>query len=219
MCPYYFLPDIFKHLGFDYQLRLRLVSKEWNIFLPPFVFSKTSGYIIGKHEGLLHNYGRFIRELEIYKLDARMTDLLSACKNTTRRTISLEGISPEAALILGEKFPRLSYLELIYGDPDKLSYLSPLTRKVQTLKYHFNARGGTKSFLTYYSFFDCPLVTHLIIEEESDSAEPDFSDIIMKFPALEIFDYTNHGYDGDLINSFIYDLKTWSLKNRLSRRF
>ncbi|KAJ9063273.1 hypothetical protein DSO57_1001711 [Entomophthora muscae] len=90
MCPYYFLPDIFKCLEFGDQLRLRLVSKEWNIFLLPFVFSKASDYIIGKHEGLLHKYGKFIRELEIYKLYARVTNLLSACKNTTHLVINFK---------------------------------------------------------------------------------------------------------------------------------
>ncbi|KAJ9079446.1 hypothetical protein DSO57_1035293 [Entomophthora muscae] len=142
-----------------------------------------------------------------------MTHLLSACKNTTRLTISLAGISPEAALILGKKFSRLSYLELFYGDPDKLSYLSPLTRKVQKLKYNFIACCGTMDFLTYYSFFDCPLVTHLIIEELSYRVEPNFSDIIKKFPALKKFNYTAPKLYKPKAVHFVYDVENFVFKD------
>ncbi|KAJ9090513.1 hypothetical protein DSO57_1001484 [Entomophthora muscae] len=144
MLPYYFLPDIFKYLELDDQRQLRLVSKEWNGFLLPFVFSVASTNMSNERKILLRKYSGFVRELHVHKLDARMTDLLSAFKNTTYFVINLKFVSPEAALTLGEKFPCLSYLELICGDPDRLRYLSPLTRKVQTLKYHLVRVAGPR---------------------------------------------------------------------------
>ncbi|KAJ9063274.1 hypothetical protein DSO57_1001712 [Entomophthora muscae] len=56
------------------------------------------------------------------------------------------------------------------------------------------------------------MVTRLIIEEESDNADHNFSDIIKKFPALEKFDYTICGLPGYKINSFRYDVENMVFK-------
>ncbi|KAJ9054727.1 hypothetical protein DSO57_1011039 [Entomophthora muscae] len=205
MIPYYFLPNIFQYLEFDDQRQLRLVSKEWNGFLLPFVFSKFSTGMRGELEKYLRKYGEFARELCVISLDDNMIDLLSACKNTTRLYIDTQGTRPEAAIILGEKLPLLSYLELFYADCAKVRSLGPLTRKVQTLYYYPKACDDPEEFMTYYRDFDCPLVTHLIIHEEWALAGENFPYIIGRFPALKTFDYTGpylHGYQFD---HFVYD--------------
>ncbi|KAJ9066945.1 hypothetical protein DSO57_1004708 [Entomophthora muscae] len=116
MLPYYFLPDIFQYLESNDQRQLRLVSKEWNEFLLPFVFSRLSTDMHDEFEVLLPKYSELVRELHMDSLGDNMVDLLSACKNTTRLSINLKDISPEAALILGEKFyvsPTSTYTMLI----------------------------------------------------------------------------------------------------------
>ncbi|KAJ9066943.1 hypothetical protein DSO57_1004706 [Entomophthora muscae] len=212
MIPYYFLPNIFQYLAFDDQRQLRLVSKEWNGFLLPFVFSKFSTGMRGELEKYLRKYGEFARELCVISLDDNMIDLLSACKNTTRLYIDTHGTRPEAAIILGEKLPHLSYLELYYADCAKVRSLGPLTRKVQTLYYYPKACDDPEEFMTYYRDFDCPLVTHLIIHEEWALAGENFLYIIGRFPALKTFDYTGpylHGYQFD---HFVYDVENMVFK-------
>ncbi|KAJ9066955.1 hypothetical protein DSO57_1004717 [Entomophthora muscae] len=212
MIPYYFLPDIFKYLESDEQRQLRLVSKEWNEFLLPFLFSKLSTDMQGVFKKFLCKYSDIVRELRVNILDANMTDLLSACKNTTRLFIDLHGISPEAALILGEKFPLLSYLELYYASSAKLSYLSPLTRKIKTLYYYPEACEDPEEFLTYYKDFDCPLVTHLIIDEDWALAGHNFSHIIKGFPAVKTINYKGPHLHGYRFDYFVYDVKNMVFK-------
>ncbi|KAJ9054728.1 hypothetical protein DSO57_1011040 [Entomophthora muscae] len=212
MIPCYLLPDIFRYLEFDDQRQLRLVSKKWNVFLLPFVFSKFSSGMRGELEKYLRKYGEFAREVCVNSLHDSMNDLILACKNATRLFIDLNNTSPEKALFLGEKFPLLSYLELYYADSAKVSYLSPLTRKVKTLYYYPDPCDDPEEFMTYYEDFDCPLVTHLIIREEWALGGEDFPYIIESFPALKTFDYTGpylHGYQFD---HFIYDVENMVFK-------
>ncbi|KAJ9078343.1 hypothetical protein DSO57_1007380 [Entomophthora muscae] len=212
MIPYYFLPKIFQYLESNDQRQLCLVSTEWNEFLLPFVFARLS---TDRHDGveeLMCNYSEFVREVCVNSLDARMTELLSACNNTTRLFINLKDISPEAALILGESFPNLSYLELYYADSDKLSYLSPLTRKVKTLYYYPIPCDNLEEFMTYYKDFDCPLVTHLKIEEEWTLSGDNFPYIIGKFPALKTFEYAVPSLHGFQFTHFFYDVENTVFK-------
>ncbi|KAJ9087494.1 hypothetical protein DSO57_1032833 [Entomophthora muscae] len=125
----YFLPDVFKYLESDEQRQLRLVSREWNVFLLPFVFSRLSTDMYEGFEELLPKYSDLVRELHVTSLDGNMADLLSGCKKTTRLMIDFDSISPEEALILGENFPRLSYLELYHVLLADIRYLGPLTKK------------------------------------------------------------------------------------------
>ncbi|KAJ9069608.1 hypothetical protein DSO57_1016769 [Entomophthora muscae] len=212
MIPYYFLPDIFKYLELHDQRQLHLISKEWNGFLLPFVFQRLSTRMYEGFEELLRKYSEFVEELHMDSLDASMNDLLSACKITSRLFINFYHISPEAALLLGEKFPRLSYLELYYADSAKVNYLSPLTRKVQTLYYRPEPCDDIEEFMIYYKDFDCPLVTHLIIDEEWALAGHDFSYIIKRFPALKTFDYTGPFLRGYLFDHFFYDVENMVFK-------
>ncbi|KAJ9054726.1 hypothetical protein DSO57_1011038 [Entomophthora muscae] len=189
MLPYYFLPDIFQYLESNDQRQLRIVSREWNGFLLPLVFSRLSTEMYGGFEKLLRKYSEFVRELHMDSLDDNMIDLLSACKNTTRLSISLLYISPEAALILGEKFPCLSYLDLFYADSAKVSYLSPLTRKVQTLYYHINTT-----------------------EEDLTVGGNNFPYVFGKFPALKTFEYAGPPLHGFQFTHFVYDVENMVFK-------
>ncbi|KAJ9066950.1 hypothetical protein DSO57_1004712 [Entomophthora muscae] len=166
----------------------------------------------GGFKKYLCKYSEFVKELRVKSLDANMIDLLSACKNTTRLFINLDDISPKAALILGEKFPRLSYLEINCTDSVKLIYMSPLTSKVQTLYYHFNARNNLAKFMNYYRDYDYPLVTHLIIEEQLARIGYNFSRIIKRFPALKTLDYTGPYINGYQFNHFFYDIENMVFK-------
>ncbi|KAJ9060044.1 hypothetical protein DSO57_1035067 [Entomophthora muscae] len=141
-----------------------------------------------------------------------MTDLLSTCKNTTRLSINLNDISPEAALILGEKLPLLSYLELWHANSAKVSYLSPLTRKVKTLHYYPDPCEGPEEFMTYYRDFDCPLVTRLIIHENWSLAGHNFPHIVKRFPALKTFEYQVPQLRGYRFDYFVYDVKNMVFK-------
>ncbi|KAJ9065037.1 hypothetical protein DSO57_1024014 [Entomophthora muscae] len=163
-------------------------------------------------EKYLRKYSEVARELRVNSLDANMTDLLSACKNTTRLFIALDGIGPEAALVLGEKFPRLSHLELCYANSAIVSYLSPLTRKVQTLYYRPQICRDSREFMYYYKDFDCPLVTHLIIDEQWDLARQDFPHIIQRFPALKTLEYTGPFFGDYLFDYFVYDAENMVFK-------
>ncbi|KAJ9061097.1 hypothetical protein DSO57_1023996 [Entomophthora muscae] len=212
MLPYYYLPYIFKYLESDDQHQLRFVSKKWNALLLPFIFSKLSTDMGGELEKYLPKYSEFVRELGVNSLDAKMTDLLSACKNTTRLSIDLCKISPEAALILGENFPLLSHLELYNADSDKVSYLSPLTRKVKTLCYNCKPNGDPKKFMICYSDFECPLVTHLIIEEEHDLGINNFPHIVKRFPAMKTFEYKILESTGCGSEHFVYDVENMVFK-------
>ncbi|KAJ9078352.1 hypothetical protein DSO57_1007389 [Entomophthora muscae] len=212
MIPYYFLPDIFKYLERKNQCQLRLVSREWNEFLLPFVFSRLSTGMYGGFEKLLRKYSEFVKELHLVSLDDNMIGLLSACKKTTRLFINLGVISPEAALILGEKFPLLSYLELWNANSAKVSYLSPLTRKVKTLYYYPDPCENKDDFMTYYRDFDCPLVTHLIIEEEDSLAGHNFSHIVKRFPAVETFEFIYTVIYGYQFEYFVYDVENMVFK-------
>ncbi|KAJ9078350.1 hypothetical protein DSO57_1007387 [Entomophthora muscae] len=212
MIPYYFLPDIFKYLERIDQCQLRLVSREWNEFLLPFVFSRLSTHTYGGFEELLRKHSEFVKELRLGSLDDNMIDLLSACKKTTRLYINLGDISPEAALILGEKFPLLSYLELYCANSAILSYLSPLTRKVKTLYYYPDPCGDPDEFMTYYRDFDCPLVTRLIIEEELALAGRNFSHIVKRFPAVKTFEFIYPMSYGYYFEYFVYDVESMVFK-------
>ncbi|KAJ9078353.1 hypothetical protein DSO57_1007390 [Entomophthora muscae] len=212
MIPYYFLPDIFKYLESDEQRQLRLVSKEWNGFLLTFVFSRLSTHMYDGFEKLLRKYSENVKELRLGSHDVNMIDLLSACKKTTRLYIDFNNISPEAALILGEKFPLLSYLELYYVNSAKLSYISPLTRKVKTLYYYPDPCEDPEEFMTYYKDFDCPLVTHLIIEEEWSLPGHNFSHIVKRFPAVKTLEYTNGSSTGYQFEHFVYDVENMVFK-------
>ncbi|KAJ9066959.1 hypothetical protein DSO57_1004721 [Entomophthora muscae] len=215
MLPYYFLPDIFKYLEHKDQCQLRLVCKEWNRFLLPFVFSRLSTYIYEGFEELLRKYGEFVRELHIGELNYNIIDLIFACKNTTRLIIDFHFIYLGSALILGKEFPHLSCLELFDASPADIRHLSPLTRKMKTLSYYPEACEDPEDFVTHYKDFDCPLVTHLIIVNLYTFSHHDFLRIIKIFPALKTLDYAGPNSSGFQFTHFVYDVENMVFKEKM----
>ncbi|KAJ9070336.1 hypothetical protein DSO57_1009179 [Entomophthora muscae] len=208
--PTFIWNEVFGYLDHRSRCKVRLVNKQWNGVLVPLVFSLISKKFCKapeKLDGIVKKYSKYVRTLEVIKIDSCLYQILSCC--TCVIHVSFEYSDTESLqylLELGERLPQLRHFSMHHVPLSAYRQLENITSRVYSLdigaedKKADNLRENIKSLR-------CPLVRRLKFMCDSSIWDKKFFLLLLlaKYPTLEQIEHEGGSLSAN-ISSFIYDV-------------